>query len=88
MKVMVRRQIRKFLFKNGESDCYEIFSYLKANMSGRIAPANPKAVGSICARNPDIKTVGKRWAGKHDVMLYDLKDSVRRAMSGEENKVS
>ena len=83
MKVMVRRRIKNFLKENGPSTCYEIFEYLKANLSGRVAPANPKAVGSICARDPDIKTTGKKFVGKFDVHIYDLKDAVRRGMNGK-----
>ena len=78
MKVLVRSRIRKYLGHHGPSTCYEIFAYLKENLSGRVAPSNPKAVGSMCARDPDIKVVGTKFTGKFDVKIYDLKERVRR----------
>ena len=72
-KKIMRRRIQGFLQENGPATCYTIFSFLKKNMSGRIGPTNTRAVGSVCARDPEIIVTGKEFVAGRYVNLYDIR---------------
>ena len=71
MKKVLRNRIRKYLKEHVPGTCHQIFEYLKPRMSGRVGPTNPRAVASICCRDPAIKSENQVTVGRRLVNIYE-----------------